>query len=260
MPHPARSDVDWNKVKAEFEAGVPKTVIEKGHGVRRQSIDDRAEKEGWVRGDKNKALLSTGSSRVEPEEFRYGGDRGEALEATGGPYLPGTPKQPDVRDLLLSKLPDLIKETDTYVKWEKAKDMPGSKGIHLGPESLEQACRLALDGATWSMIADGVGLTPQGFKYHRNGDERLEALLRRCHAVHAARRLHNLNDAAERGDLRAITWSLEHGPYRHEISDVGPGGKGPNVQVVLNIGDPTQADVKVIDGQTDGKPLINQVD
>ena len=217
MPHPARSDVDWSAVKADYESGEAKTTMARRYKVRRQSIDDRAKTEGWQRDAKARVK---GVGKANRDVI----DQPEPVPAYHDTISP-------------DDLPELIKTTDAYTKHCLAKGQAG-QARHWSPAMIEQACRLALQGATWGMVADACGVTVQALKARRDGDVGLDNLLRACHATHAARRLHNVNDAADRGDLRAAVWALEHGPYRHEIADAGPRGGGPAVTVVLNINDP----------------------
>jgi len=197
----------------------------KRYGVKRQSIDDRAKAEGWpARGANQGAGQGAGQQVLAGQSGDVGGQ---------------ADTKPDINtETLLSNLPHLIQALDTSKEWQRQTDKGSGVPRGMSPKTIDQAARLALQGATWGMIADGVGLTVQGFKYWRDKDAGLDGLLRECHATHALSRLRNVNAAADRGDLRAAVWALEHGPYRHELAEIGPGGRGPAITVVLNINDP----------------------
>lgn len=215
MPSQSRSEVDWATGKREWCAGqLSREAIATMIGCKRQSLSERAEKEGWIYGSdvtSEGAMTTTDTPESEP-----------------GPI-------PEIDQCLA-----LIMERSETVQRQEQASIDQRRQWVVGPDNLARALHAAHQGAKGIMLADAAGLDDQTLRRTLQNDEALRGMIRAAHATHALRSLQALEKAQERGDAGSAKFLLEKGPYAAEYGGSnGPGGVVVNV--LLNIGDPQPA-------------------
>lgn len=57
-------DLDWERIRAEYETGSTQSELSRRHGVSRTAIQKRIAKEGWLQGDVSETVARMAEARV----------------------------------------------------------------------------------------------------------------------------------------------------------------------------------------------------
>ena len=203
MPSNDRSDIDWATARRDFEAGVlSQGEISRRAGIARQTLKQRADREGWL----------------------YGA-------AVVADPLAGTDIDADAPPSLAECRAMIERDSSTAARYE-AMTPDKARQWRATPDHLARALRAAYEGARHRVMADAAGLDDQTLRRVLSDDAALGGMVRAAHAMHALGSLRSLNAAQRRGDAKSAQWLLANGPYAEQYGGVaGAGGDADAVEI-----------------------------
>ncbi len=194
MPRRTKPGVNWAKIRERAGAGQSTTSLAKEHGVARQSIDKRADKEGW-----------------------------------GGVSEIADPDQIDWKALALQTNTAMIYD-DPQTLGQKHMVTVGCRS----PEIMANILKLVSEGASPNLAVQACGLSESHVTKWKQQDESFKELLRIARGVFLTGQQRNIAKASKRGDWKAAQAMLQAAPEtRKDWSGNNAGAGGITVNIAI---------------------------
>ena len=196
--------VPWNEIQHLFEGGlkpptIAKRMAEQGHKISRQSIDKRANKEGW-------------SANPQAVKVRQAADA----------WRPAVTTNSATRDTL-STGPS--RSATQIANW----------GKRTPENAAEILAHVQLTGDE-KLAARAVGIHPDTLKNWKDSDPDFSAQVSKAQAMFCGERVQEIRKAGERGDWKASDRLLAVNPLTKE--DYGQQGQSGGTGITLNFNFP----------------------
>lgn len=216
MPEPTAA-VDWADIQRRWCAGesalsIARTLqpLPDGRQLSRQAIENKAKREGWIRGVKPETMksvimLPSMQRRQRANELRATG------EATHGEL--------------------------SSIGWGKKT-----------PETIARIVESLEMGLSDPKAAELAGISPDTLRRWKEDDPPLRARLDIARRTNIMKRMSRMDAAAERGDWKSDAWYMERSPLtRDEFGNVAAGKSGPTVNIQLNVGRSETQTLDIVD-------------